>query len=125
MTESSGTLTDKSSTRVEPHEYRWDELLREHDRWLRTIVYARLGEPQAVDDVMQEVALAAVRQSAQINDPSKVAPWLYRLAVRQSLLYFLNRLPNRLGFADVYFRRRADIDQRLRIARHILDELSQ
>ena len=43
-----------------------------------------LGEPQAVDEVMQEVSLAAVRQKAPINDPSKVAAWLYRLAVTQT-----------------------------------------
>lgn len=65
----------------------WSAALAEHDRWLRTIVYARVGEPQAVDEVMQEVALAAVRQKSPLLDPSKVAPWLYRLAVTQSLLY--------------------------------------
>jgi RNA polymerase sigma-70 factor (ECF subfamily) len=65
----------------------WQAVLAEHDRWLRTVVYARLGEPQAVDDVMQEVSLAAVRQHAPLVDASKVAPWLYRLAVTQSLLY--------------------------------------
>lgn len=69
------------------HDFDWDSILQEHDRWLRTIVYARLGEPQAVDDVMQEVALAAVKQSAPIQDKTKVAPWLYRLAIRQTLLY--------------------------------------
>ena len=65
----------------------WAAKLAEHDRWLRTVVAARLGEPQAVDEVMQEVALAAVEQKAPIDDPKKVAPWLYRLAVTQSLLY--------------------------------------
>jgi RNA polymerase sigma factor (sigma-70 family) len=65
----------------------WPAVLREHDHWLRTVVAARLGEPQAVDEVMQEVALAAVRQQAPIADPGKAAPWLYQLAVRQSLLY--------------------------------------
>ncbi|RIK79788.1 MAG: RNA polymerase subunit sigma-24 [Planctomycetota bacterium] len=65
----------------------WVAALAEHDRWLRTIVLARTGEPQAVDEVMQEVALAAVRQRSPLADPTKVAPWLYRLAVRQSLLY--------------------------------------
>jgi RNA polymerase sigma-70 factor (ECF subfamily) len=65
----------------------WQAALGQHDRWLRTIVLARLREPQAVDEVMQEVALAAVRQAAPISDPAKVAPWLYQLAVRQSLLY--------------------------------------
>ena len=65
----------------------WAGALAEHGRWLRTVICARLGEPQAVDEVMQEVSLAAVRQRAPLNDPEKVAPWLYRLAVRQSLLY--------------------------------------
>ena len=35
----------------------WTRVLAEHDRWLRTVVYARLGEPQAIDEVMQEVCL--------------------------------------------------------------------
>ncbi len=65
----------------------WQAALAEHDRWLRMVVRARLHEPPAVDDVMQEVALAAVAQAAPIADRSKVAPWLYRLAVRQVLLY--------------------------------------
>jgi RNA polymerase sigma factor (sigma-70 family) len=65
----------------------WSSALAEHERWLRTVIGARVGEPQAVDEVMQEVSLAAVRQRAPLNDPEKVAPWLYRLAVRQSLLY--------------------------------------
>jgi RNA polymerase sigma factor (sigma-70 family) len=65
----------------------WQAALAEHDRWLRTVIYARVGDPQAVDEVLQEVALAAVRQQAPLADASKVAPWLYRLAVTQSLLY--------------------------------------
>jgi RNA polymerase sigma-70 factor (ECF subfamily) len=65
----------------------WPAALAQNDRWLRTVVLARLHEPQAVDEVLQEVALAAVRQAAPLADASKVAPWLYRLAVRQALLY--------------------------------------
>lgn len=65
----------------------WPVVLAEHDRWLRTIIYTRVGEPEAVDEVMQEVSMAAVRQAAPLRDPSKVAPWLYRLAVTQCLLY--------------------------------------
>jgi RNA polymerase sigma factor (sigma-70 family) len=65
----------------------WPSVLAEQDRWLRTVVYARVGEPQAVDEVMQEVSLAAVRQHAPLADPAKVGAWLYRLAVRHSLLY--------------------------------------
>jgi RNA polymerase sigma factor (sigma-70 family) len=65
----------------------WRAVLAAHDRWLRTVVFARLGEFAAVDEVMQEVSLAAVRQQAPIADPAKVGPWLYRIAVTQSLLY--------------------------------------
>lgn len=65
----------------------WPTVLAENDRWLRTVVFARVGEAQAVDEVMQEVSLAAVRQKAPIADVEKVVPWLYRLAVTHSLLY--------------------------------------
>lgn len=65
----------------------WSATLAQHDRWLRTVVFARVGEPQAVDEVMQEVSMAAVRSKAPLQDVNKAAPWLYRLAVTQSLLY--------------------------------------
>jgi RNA polymerase sigma-70 factor (ECF subfamily) len=65
----------------------WGATLAAHDRWLRTVVLARLGEPQAVDDVMQAVALAAVAQRAPVHDLARVGPWLYRLAVRHALLH--------------------------------------
>jgi len=65
----------------------WQVVLAQHQRWLRTIVLARVREPQAVEEVMQEVALAAVKQQSPIADAGKVAPWLYRLAVLQALLY--------------------------------------
>ena len=81
----------KPPSRTEQHpgapKIDWRAVLAEHDHWLRTVICARLGEPGAIDEVMQEVSLAAVAQRAPISDPRKVAPWLYRLAVTQSLLY--------------------------------------
>lgn len=65
----------------------WGVVLPQHERWLRAVIFARVKEPQAVDEVMQEVALSAVRQRAPIQDPTKVGPWLYRLAVLSSLMY--------------------------------------
>jgi RNA polymerase sigma-70 factor (ECF subfamily) len=65
----------------------WAVTLADHDRWLRTVVFTRLGERQAVDEVMQEVALAAVAQRAPLSDIGRVGAWLYRLAVKQALLY--------------------------------------
>src|SRR3954447_24055967 len=65
----------------------WGAALAAHDRWLRTAVYSRLGERQAVDEVMQEIALAAVAQRTPLKDPARLGAWLYRLAVRRVLLY--------------------------------------
>jgi RNA polymerase sigma-70 factor (ECF subfamily) len=65
----------------------WSVALAEHGRWLRTVIRARLGEAQGVDEVMQEVSLAAVAQRAPLSDPSRIGGWLYRLAVHQVLLY--------------------------------------
>jgi RNA polymerase sigma-70 factor (ECF subfamily) len=70
-----------------PAEIDWRQALAQHERWLRTVIAARLGEAGAVDDVMQEVSLAAVKQQSPLLDAAKVAPWLYRLAVTQCLLY--------------------------------------
>lgn len=53
---------------------------------------------------MQEVALAAVRQAAPLADASKVAPWLYRLAVRQVLLY-RRKMGRRRKLLDRYVER--------------------
>lgn len=78
--------TDGQEVFLEPH-VDWSTALAENDRWLRTVIYARVGERQAVDEVFQEVSLAAVRQHSSLEDPGKVAPWLYRTAVIQSLLY--------------------------------------
>src|SRR5437660_2758219 len=76
-----------SAGRPSGHAIDWAATLAQHDRWLRTVILARVGEPQAVDEVMQEVSMAAVRSKAPLQDVSKAAPWLYRLAVTQSLMY--------------------------------------
>ena len=65
----------------------WTVELARHDRWLRTVVHARLGETQAVSEVMQEIALAAVAQQAPLLDCSRIGAWLYQLAIRQVLMY--------------------------------------
>lgn len=63
------------------------DLLATHGRWLRTVVLARVGQTQALEEVMQEIALAILRQTTPLVDPSRISPWLYRVAVRQSLLF--------------------------------------
>jgi RNA polymerase sigma factor (sigma-70 family) len=65
----------------------WAAALHRHGRWLRRVILTRVGERQAVDEVMQEVSLAAVSSPAPIADGTAVAAWLYRVTVRQTLLY--------------------------------------
>ncbi len=65
----------------------WGTALAVHQGWLRRVVASRLREPQAVDEVMQDVALAAVAQRSPLQNPARVAVWLYRLAVRHVLIY--------------------------------------
>ena len=65
----------------------WGVALRENERWMRSAIALRVGEAAAVDEVFQEVALAAAAQKAPLRDVAKVGSWLYRLVVLQSALY--------------------------------------
>lgn len=78
---------DTTEHRVEPAGERvdWDAALNQHGRWLRTIVLARVGDFAAAEDVLQEVAAMAIAKGHQLRDPTRVAPWLYRLAVVAAL----------------------------------------
>ncbi len=84
----------------------WAAELAQHDRWLRTVVFARLGERQAVSEVMQEIALAAVAQRAPLDDPARIGAWLYRLAIRQVLM-FRRRQGRQRKLLDGYARNQA------------------
>jgi RNA polymerase sigma-70 factor, ECF subfamily len=65
----------------------WPAILAAHEDWLRHVITARVQERQAVDEVMQEVALAALAQRSPLINPARMVGWLYRLAVRQALIY--------------------------------------
>ncbi len=81
------TTTEPAPTICPTGKIDWAAALAEHGRWLRTVAIARMGSSQGVDEVLQEVSLAAVRQAAPLQDPMKVAPWLYRLVVTHCLLH--------------------------------------
>ena len=61
----------------------WATAFEAHRRWLSTIVYARLADPHAAADVLQEVALAAISQPNRPFSQDKIAPWLYRITLRK------------------------------------------
>jgi RNA polymerase sigma factor (sigma-70 family) len=84
----------------------WGATLAQHEQWLRRVVAARLDEPQAVDEVMQDVALAAVAQRSPLVNPARAAVWLYRLAVRHVLMY-RRRIGRQRSLVDRYVTRNA------------------
>lgn len=61
----------------------WPKALQENRSWLATVIQSRLSDRQAAEDVLQEVALAAIVQTSRPTDPAKIAPWLYRIALRK------------------------------------------
>ena len=77
-------MTDKqlsAAAMALPRPVDWGACLAAHEHWLRKVIYARTGERQAVDEVFQQVALAAVEQKAPLADAERAPAWLHRLAV--------------------------------------------
>jgi len=79
--------TTSTAERLNPTCLDWGVVLQTHERSVRIVIRSRLGESQAIDEVWQDVALAAVEQRAPLNEPGKVGSWLRRVALRQCLLY--------------------------------------
>ena len=59
----------------------------ENENWLRTVVRSRVQESDAVEDIMQNIALALVRQREVLRDIGQLGAWLYQVAVRQVMMY--------------------------------------
>ena len=59
----------------------------ENESWLRTVVRSRVQETDAVEDIMQNIALALVRQRDTLREIGQLGGWLYQVAVKQVLMY--------------------------------------
>jgi RNA polymerase sigma factor (sigma-70 family) len=79
MNESAGQTTEQAMVVT--------AALAANGHWLRTVLAARGVRRDALDEVLQEVAAEALRGAARLRDAEKLAPWLYRIAVTQSLLH--------------------------------------
>jgi RNA polymerase sigma-70 factor (ECF subfamily) len=64
-----------------------NEALRLHGSWLRAVAIARLRGLEGADDVMQDVAMAAIRNWETLRTAANAKPWLYRLTVRAALMH--------------------------------------
>lgn len=60
----------------------WIEMLSRHQDALRRTIVAQMGSGQAdcLDDIMQEVALAAVNSNCPPESDEKILPWLNQIA---------------------------------------------
>lgn len=92
----------------------WPLVLEQNRSWLTNILRARIGDRHDVEDVYQEIVLAVLKQvkrsfgpvsaansSAALPtvplDQEKIAPWLYRIAIRHVVNFY--RRTNRLSHA--------------------------
>ena len=54
-----------------------DRLVREHEGWVRGVIYATTGRADLVDDVAQQVWTQVWQRLGSLNDPRRLRAWLY------------------------------------------------
>lgn len=62
-----------------------DQLVREHDRWLRSVIYGITGRAELVDDVAQQVWLQVCQRLDSLKAPDRQRSWLYAIARNAAL----------------------------------------
>ena len=73
----------------------FEEIVRENQRAVRAFIARQISDPQAVDDVSQEVFVAAYKGIARFRGDSSIASWLLGIARNHVLTYIRNRQRNR------------------------------
>ncbi len=63
----------------------WSAELSRHRGWMLRLLRSRISDWHAAEDLIQDLAVSVLRQASLPTDPRKVAPWLYRLTVRQAV----------------------------------------
>lgn len=66
-------------------------LYLENESWLRTVVRSRIPESDVVEDIMQNIALALVRQRESLGEIQQIGAWLYQVAIKQVLMHRRSR----------------------------------
>lgn len=57
-----------------------DRLVREHDSWLRSVIFGVTGRIDLVDDIAQQVWTQVWERLGTLEDPSRLRSWLYAVA---------------------------------------------
>lgn len=53
--------------------------------WLKGLVYSIIGDPNEVDDVLQDICVRVITKIDSLREPERFRPWLAVLARRQAL----------------------------------------
>lgn len=62
-----------------------DIFVRRHERWVRNVVYATLGNATQLDDIVQHVWTTVWQQIGTLVDASRWRGWLYKTARRAAI----------------------------------------
>jgi RNA polymerase sigma-70 factor (ECF subfamily) len=73
---------DNSTTAID-----WITRLQANLGWLSRVVYARIGDQHATEDILQELAIAADSWPTTLQGHEAVNRWLYSVAVKQAALH--------------------------------------
>lgn len=57
-----------------------EQLVKEHERWIRSVIFAVLGRGELVDDVAQQVWTRVWEKLPTLSRPQNLRSWLYRIA---------------------------------------------
>jgi RNA polymerase sigma-70 factor, ECF subfamily len=79
-----------------------DRLVREHEAWVRSAIYAVTGRSDVIDDIAQQVWMRVWQRLDTLENPQQLRPWLYAIARNTALDAQLarRRQQNRSGRLD-------------------------
>ena len=62
-----------------------ERLIRQHESWVRSAIYAVTGRADQVDDIAQQVWLRVWQRLGTLDSPKRLRPWLYAIARNAAL----------------------------------------
>jgi RNA polymerase sigma-70 factor (ECF subfamily) len=68
---------------VEGEEYVFNELMKRHKEKVRNIIYITLSEPDAADDIAQDVFITIYHNLKNFRFESQFTTWIYRITVNK------------------------------------------
>lgn len=68
---------------VEGEEYVFNELMKRHKEKVRNIIYITLSEPDAADDIAQDVFITVYHNLKNFRFESQFTTWIYRITVNK------------------------------------------